>query len=236
MKALFCLFEASRRGFIILIVTLIVLVNFMSPQFQTPASAAGTNCISSSPSGGAYTVTPCFTSPADGATVSGDQTVSVTAALAGPNTGISKLIFYLNGQYLITDFQSPYSFVLPTTKWVDGSQTCQRPQVGADLITSDVPSNITLTLDGSDVTAEAVILQTMVTPASLTTIIFIPTNDLGLGVHQAVLTYPSGSGPQIQPWSFTVASISCQGPLPVIIYNIHEAGAFQIVTIKSGKR
>jgi hypothetical protein len=96
----------------------------------------------------------------------------------------------------------------------DGSQTCQRPQVGAELIPSDVSSTLTLTLDGNDVTAAAVILQTMVTPASLTTIIYIPTNDLGLGVHQAVLTYPSGSGPQIQPWSFTVASISCQGSPP----------------------
>jgi len=96
----------------------------------------------------------------------------------------------------------------------DGSQTCQRPQVGAELIPSDVSSTLTLTLDGNDVTAAAVILQTMVTPASLTTIIYIPTNDLGLGVHQAVLTYPSGSGPQIQPWSFTVTSISCQGSPP----------------------
>jgi hypothetical protein len=94
----------------------------------------------------------------------------------------------------------------------DGSQTCQRPQVGADLTTSDVLSSIILTLDGSDVTAAAVILQTIVMPASRTTLIYTPTIDLGLGVHQAVLTYSSGSGPQIQPWSFMVASILCQGP------------------------
>jgi hypothetical protein len=104
------------------IAVMILLVNLFSSQFQLPAKAAGTNCISSSPPGGAYTVTPCFTGPTDGAKVSGNQTVSVMATVVGINPGISDLTFYLNGQYLITDFQSPYTFILPTNKWVDGNQ------------------------------------------------------------------------------------------------------------------
>ena len=143
MKISLGLVEASRRGYILLIAVMTVLVNLMGSPFQIPAKAAGTNCISSSPLGGAYTVTPCFTSPVDGATVSGDQTVSVTATVVGTNPGISKLIFYLNGQYLITDFQSPYTFVLPTSKWVDGSQVLSVAVTMKDSFVSQ-PSSITL--------------------------------------------------------------------------------------------
>jgi len=31
------------------------------------------------------------------------------------------MIFYLNGQYLLTDYQAPYSFTLPTPDWADGA-------------------------------------------------------------------------------------------------------------------
>ncbi len=161
MKMVSNLLGFLRRGYILLIVALIVLIKIISTLTQTPTAdtgtkltmrtqqvtgtkpASGTSCTTSSPSTGEYTVTPCFTSPTDKITVIGDQTVSVTANVVGPNTGISKLIFYLNGQYLITVFQSPYTFVLPTNEWVDGNQALSVAVTMKDGFTSQ-PSSITL--------------------------------------------------------------------------------------------
>ncbi len=84
--------------------------------------AAGT-CASSTPASGAYTVTVCITAPAAGATVSGATTVTGTVSVTGTNPGTQQLIYSLDGQYLLTDFASPYSFSLPSQKFVDGSHT-----------------------------------------------------------------------------------------------------------------
>ena len=43
----------------------------------------------------------------------------------GPASGVQKLIFYLGGNYLLTDYSSPYIFVLPTTKFVDGARSLE---------------------------------------------------------------------------------------------------------------
>lgn len=99
----------------------------------------------------------------------------------------------------------------------EGSSACQTPQVGVDLILTNLvrtsgsfdPSKITLTLDGTDVTLAAAIRQTATSPASRATILYTPPANLALGVHQVVLTYPSPAGPQTRTWSFTAAGIVC---------------------------
>ena len=75
----------------------------------------------SGPSGGTYTVQVCLTSPADGAILVGNTTVNVTATVIGSGPSIRRIVLYLSGEYLLTDFGSPYTFVLPTTKFVDGA-------------------------------------------------------------------------------------------------------------------
>jgi hypothetical protein len=80
-------------------------------------------CSSSTPSSGAYTVTLCFTAPSTGSLVSGPVTVEVSATVTGTSPGIIRMVFYLDGADLLIDYQSPYSFVLPTTKWQDGDYT-----------------------------------------------------------------------------------------------------------------
>ena len=72
---------------------------------------------------GGYTVTVCITQPANGATVSGLQTVTATATISGSSSGIGKLIFLLDGTYLITDYQSPYTFQLTTDTYTNGAHT-----------------------------------------------------------------------------------------------------------------
>jgi chitodextrinase len=80
-------------------------------------------CASSTPSSGAYTVTLCFTAPASGSAVSGPVTVEVSATVTGTSPGIIRMVFYIDGADLLIDYLSPYSFVLPTTKWQDGDYT-----------------------------------------------------------------------------------------------------------------
>jgi chitodextrinase len=86
-------------------------------------SALDSTCTSSTPASGAYTVTLCFTSPGAGSVVSGPVTVEVSATITGTSPGIIRMVFYLDGADLLIDYLSPYSFVLPTTKWQDGDYT-----------------------------------------------------------------------------------------------------------------
>jgi chitodextrinase len=68
-------------------------------------------------------VTLCFTDPAPGATLTGDATVSAAVTFTGTGPGIQRVIFYINGQYLLTDYQAPYTFNLPSARWVDSGYT-----------------------------------------------------------------------------------------------------------------
>ncbi len=127
----------SKRTFSKLFLAFVVLFNLISiPSPVQPALAAGQNCVTSSPQNGAYMVQPCITVPTDGATVSGLQTVSAVVTVTGTNPGIAKLIFYLNGEYLLTDFQSPYTFTLPTADWVDGGKSLSVEVLMKDNFTS----------------------------------------------------------------------------------------------------
>ena len=101
---------------------LTIIFASLAPMTQ-PVLAQGTGCASSSPSSGAYTVTLCFSDPLDGSTLVGDTAVTATINVSGTSPGVQRVIFYLDGAYLLTDYQSPYTFTLPTAKWVDGNHT-----------------------------------------------------------------------------------------------------------------
>ena len=138
----------SKRTFSKLFLAFVVLFNLGIPAQVQTALAAGANCVTSSPSSGAFAVTPCITVPADGATVSGTQTVSVVVTITGTNPGIAKLIFYLDGEYLLTDFQTPYTFTLPTADWVDGSKSLSVEVLMRDAFTSQRSSISLFFLNG----------------------------------------------------------------------------------------
>ena len=48
----------------------------------------------------------------------GDRQVTATVTGAGP--GVRRVIVTIDGEYLLTDFDAPYSFVLPSARWPDG--------------------------------------------------------------------------------------------------------------------
>jgi len=102
-----------------------ILSVLLSPTFGKDHSvyAEGEACAVNSPSSGNYSVDFCITSPTNGSTLSGDINVTSSFSTTGSAPGIQRVIFYLNNDYLLTDFESAYSFLLPTSKFVDGNYT-----------------------------------------------------------------------------------------------------------------
>jgi hypothetical protein len=90
-----------------------------------PAAAAGSACSTSGPTGGAYSVTLCITSPGAGSTLTGTSSVTDTISVTGTNPGVQELEFTLNGSDLLWSFQKPYSWTLDTKRFVDGSYSLQ---------------------------------------------------------------------------------------------------------------
>jgi Calcineurin-like phosphoesterase/Bacterial Ig domain len=132
------LLPARRRNLVVALVGALLLAALSA----LPAAAAA--CQPSSRPGGAYTVTVCITQPAAGATVSGSATVAVTVSVTGGTSpGVSKLVFTLAGQYLLTDFQAPYSFTLQTARFVDGTKLLQAQATMRDGFVA-APADVTL--------------------------------------------------------------------------------------------
>jgi chitodextrinase len=102
---------------------------------STPAAAAST-CNTSGPSGNAYTVTLCITAPDAGSTLTGSTTVSSTVSVTGTNPGVQELVYTLNGSDLLWDFQAPYTWVLDSTRWLDGNYSLQVDAIMRDGFTT----------------------------------------------------------------------------------------------------
>jgi fibronectin type 3 domain-containing protein len=93
---------------------------FLGVVLYAPGRAQAAVCQASGPAGGAYTVNVCFSEPADGSTATGPVSVTATATVTGTSPGIRRMVFYVDGQDLLTDYQTPYTFTLPSQKFVDG--------------------------------------------------------------------------------------------------------------------
>ena len=50
-------------------------------------------------------------------------TVPVAADATSTGVGIQRVRFFLDGLYLLLDYEAPYTFQLPTAKYVDGPHT-----------------------------------------------------------------------------------------------------------------
>lgn len=79
-----------------------------------------------------YSVQVCLTQPTPGSTVTGTATASATATVLSGSLRVVRMEFTLDGDHVLTDFQSPYVFTLPTTQWVDGSHSLAVAAVMSD--------------------------------------------------------------------------------------------------------
>src|SRR5215212_3145059 len=140
------LFGVNRNKKIGSLLAQLLLMSLVMGLFQFPALAAGNACHTSSHPSGVYSVTVCIMGPADGSTISGVRNVTATVSTVGTNSGVAKLVFYLGGEYVLTDFQTPFSFDLPTPKWVDGNRLFEVEALMKDGFTSQRAS-ISLTFN-----------------------------------------------------------------------------------------
>jgi hypothetical protein len=128
----FCL-----MGLLVFVLLLAPTTNMVRPVLAAPPA----NCADSSPVSLLYTVEVCITSPASGATFTGNGTITGTVSMvSGTIPGIQQMVFFLNGVYLLTDYSNPYTFTLPTNRWVDGIYTLSAQALMRDGFTTSQAS------------------------------------------------------------------------------------------------
>lgn len=88
-------------------------------------SEAAAVCQTTSPASNAYSVTVCLTTPGPTSVLTGVSPVSATVTRSAGAPVVTKVTFTLNGAYVLTDYEAPYDFELPTQQWVDGTRTLQ---------------------------------------------------------------------------------------------------------------
>lgn len=92
-----------------------------------PRADAAT-CATSSPASGAFSATVCIGGVLPGATVSGETAVTVTVSVTPART-VKTVRLFIGPEYVATDLASPWSVVIPTERWTDGSHTIQAQAV-----------------------------------------------------------------------------------------------------------
>lgn len=110
--------RVAVRGAIRVALILGVIVGSMSGPHAARATDA---CVTQQPAGRDYRVVLCINTPTAGAAVSGLTPVTASATVEGAQLAVRSVVFYLDDAYLITDFELPYEFVLPTNRFVDGA-------------------------------------------------------------------------------------------------------------------
>jgi hypothetical protein len=111
----------ALRFFLSLIITAVITVSQANPFVVVQAAAVG--CATSTGPSSAYQITICITSPGNGSTLTGNVPISTSVSITGKTSGVQHMIFTLNSTYLLTDYRSPFTFMMPTAKWVDGTYT-----------------------------------------------------------------------------------------------------------------
>lgn len=97
----------------------------------------------------------------------------------------------------------------------DAGHVGPTPEVGVDLVLTPAmrkdgafdASTVVLTLDGREVTAQALGRGTMDYPQSRVTLLYTPEDPLSEGRHEAALTLPTEQGCKTYRWSFTVSRV-----------------------------
>lgn len=139
----------TPRRVAVAIVGAIVAIVAVAVATSFPATAAPV-CRTSSPTSRAYTVTVCLTVPEAGTTVTGDATVTATVSVSN-GKAIRNVQFGVANGYVLTDFESPYTFILPSARWPNGSRSLRVRAVikgSPDFTTPYTFSGVTFSNDG----------------------------------------------------------------------------------------
>ncbi|MCX7624163.1 MAG: metallophosphoesterase [Thermomicrobium sp.] len=112
----------------------------MSAVVLTPRSVLAASCTTTTAPSGTYAVTICLNQPFGGALVSGTVTVAASVSTSGAAPRVQRVIYTLDGTYLLTEFFAPYTFQLPTNQWVDGQHTLAASALMSDGFTTSATS------------------------------------------------------------------------------------------------
>ncbi|HET7830257.1 MAG TPA: Ig-like domain-containing protein [Candidatus Limnocylindrales bacterium] len=205
--------SAARHLAVALLASVLLLATLLAG--ATTVFAAG-NCAVSTAPGGAYTATLCITAPAGGATVSGEQTITATLSVTGPTPPASggKLQFYLDGTYLLTDYQSPYAFVLPTTRWADGSHALSVEAVLRDGYLTPTRATIGMTFSNGITTP----------PPNTNTRGPVPATAPGAGQPYVVAVTGDGAGGELTAGAVTDTIAGWNPNLLLYVGDVYEKG------------
>ena len=114
--------RAAPVRFLLVIAAFALIVPATLMWFAEPSQAAAdAACATSGP--GVYTVTLCLTQPADGSIMTGLAPVGASVTVTGADPGTARLLFELDGVYLLTEFEAPHFFELPTYTFPNGVHT-----------------------------------------------------------------------------------------------------------------
>ncbi len=146
-----------RRFAAVVVVTIVAALLVVMPSAK--ADAALGPCVADGPYAASGVIAEvCVDAPVDGSVVSGTIAVSATLANVGTPTtplsafGARRMIFTIDGDPLLTDYTAPYTFQLPTDRFVDGTHTLEVRALLRDSFTDEIdhetpPLTITLTFD-----------------------------------------------------------------------------------------
>lgn len=177
-----------------------------------PADAAV--CQSSTGPSGAYSVTICLQGPAPNATLIGPSSVAATVSTTGTAPAVKKVVFSLGSAYVLSDFQAPYSFTLPTTKWADGLYALKATATMTDGFASGA-------------TSESVTLANGITRPALGTGTFTPSRGTTPPAGQPFVLAAAGDGAAGDAVSGTVANLISSWSPNLFLYlgDVYERGS-----------
>lgn len=108
-----------------------------------PAASAASTCTLSTDPTISYTVNLCIDAPPAG-TVTGSTTVTASATVTpiatAPASSVREMVFTLDGNDLLWDYQAPYTWTLDSTRWMDGTYTLAVSAIMRDGYTTGVTS------------------------------------------------------------------------------------------------
>ncbi len=157
-----------------------VLVLITTSPIHLVHAARGT-CGQSEPESLDYKIQICLVSPGAFSVVSGAVQVTSEATVVGPDPLTRRVVFYLDGSYLLTDYQTPFTFQLGTQRYPNGSHELEVEYVMRDGFVSLR-------------TAETIEIENSVTSSSPKTTTFTPSKGRPVTQGEKYVVAVAGDG------------------------------------------
>jgi hypothetical protein len=134
-------FNASTLASLLGVV--LILTTWLAPA-RVAFAATGAGCATSGPSSGSYSVTICFDGLSNNSSLSGDVGIAPSFSVSNTSVLMRHMVYYLDDVYLLTAYQKPYNFVLPTKFFPDGKHVLSFEAFLSDGFTTPKRASVSL--------------------------------------------------------------------------------------------